>query len=75
MVPGGNTCGGRWRFHWLRPGKQPHLVQALRRYHPARHALDDSDRRRRGDKGYARIIVENAGAAVARNYGKGRSRA
>jgi hypothetical protein len=29
----------------------------------------------RGDIGYARITVENAAAAVARNYGKGRSRA
>jgi hypothetical protein len=29
----------------------------------------------RGDEGYARITVENAAAAVARNYGKGRNRA
>ena len=33
------------------------------------------ERHARGDKGYARITVENAAAAVARNFGKSRSRA
>jgi hypothetical protein len=33
------------------------------------------ERAARGDEGYARITVENAAAAVARNYSKGRSRA
>jgi DNA invertase Pin-like site-specific DNA recombinase len=33
------------------------------------------ERTQRGDRGYARITVENAAAAVARNFSKGRSRA
>ena len=33
------------------------------------------ERHARGDKGYARITVENAAATVARNFGKSRSRA